>query len=98
MYVSAGICLLMGGCVLPMGVASMRTPVMVSTLERQVSVKEVSFTSEIRTRRGGLTSALRRKGNSMFTVVDYGTDWKCVDFFCTSYLPVWLSLRSVVCW
>lgn len=29
----------------------------VSALERQVSVKEVSLTSEIRTRRGGLTSA-----------------------------------------
>lgn len=69
-YASAGIFLLMVGCVLPKGMASMRKPVMVSTLERHVSVKEVSFTSEIRTRRGGLTSALRRKENSIFTVVD----------------------------
>lgn len=29
---------------------------MVSSLERQVSVKEESFTSEMRTRLGGLTS------------------------------------------
>lgn len=34
-----------------------------SVLERQVSVKDVSFTSEMRTRRGGLTSALREKEN-----------------------------------
>lgn len=32
-------------------------------LARQVSVKDVSFLSEIRTRRGELTSALRRKEN-----------------------------------
>lgn len=56
-----GIVLLMVGCDLPVGVASIRKPVIVSTLERQVSVKEVSFTSEIRTRRGGLTSGLRTK-------------------------------------
>lgn len=40
-----------------MGVAWMKWPLMESVLERQVSVKEVSFTSEMRTRRGGLTSA-----------------------------------------
>lgn len=51
------------GLELPKGVASMRKPVMVSTLERQVRVKEVSFTSEMRTRRGGLTSASRWKEN-----------------------------------
>lgn len=44
-----------------MGVAWIRWPVMDSVLERQVSVKDVSFTSEMRTRRGGLTSAWRGK-------------------------------------
>lgn len=38
------------------GVASTRKPEMVSVLERQVRVMEESFTSEIRTRRGGLMS------------------------------------------
>lgn len=39
-----------------MGVASIRKPEIVSVLERQVSVMVESFTSEIRTRRGGLIS------------------------------------------
>lgn len=38
------------------GVASTRKPEMVSVLERQVRVMDESFTSEIRTRRGGLMS------------------------------------------
>lgn len=60
MRCSPGMVLLIVGRVPPRGVASMRKPVMVSTLERQVSVIELSFISEIRTRLGGLTSAWRR--------------------------------------
>lgn len=38
------------------GVTSIRKPEMVSVLERHVRVMEESFTSEMRTRRGGLMS------------------------------------------
>ena len=43
------------------GVASTRKPEMVSVLERQVRVMEESFTSEIRTRRGGLMADGRER-------------------------------------
>lgn len=57
-------------------------------LARQVSVKDVSFVSEIRTRRGGLTSALRRKENRKSTErwVITGDDWECVHLWCC-HLP-----------
>lgn len=56
--------LLTVACEPPMGVAWIKWPVMESVLDRQVSVKDVSFTSEMRTRRGGLISASRGKENA----------------------------------
>lgn len=87
-FVSLGMVLLMVGCEPSVGVASMRKPVMVSTFERQVSVKEVSFTSVIRTRRGGLTSAMTRSINGHKTEqwIITGDDWKNVYLWC-SQLP-----------
>lgn len=61
MRVSPGMVLLMVGREPPTGVASIRKPVMVSILVRQCRVNDVSFASVMRTRRGGLTSALRRR-------------------------------------
>lgn len=82
MLVSRGMVLLKVGREPLMGVASIRKPVMVSILERQVSVKEVSFTSEIRTRRGGLTSASRReKKHKTEQWIIIGVDWKCAHLW-----------------
>lgn len=47
------------GCDLLWGLASIRNPVKGSSLERQVSVKELSVTLVTRTRRGALNAALR---------------------------------------
>lgn len=79
MRASPGMVLLTVGCEPPTGVASMRKPVMVSTLVRQFSVKEVSVTSEIRTRRGGLTSAFEeeRKADIKTEQRIIGDGWKC---------------------
>lgn len=69
---SPGMFLLTVGPELPLGVASMRKPLTVSLSKpltvsvfvRQLRVKEASFTSEMRTRRGGITSAGRKRSKT----------------------------------
>lgn len=79
--------LLTAACEPPMGVAWMKWPVMDSVLERQVSVKDVSFTSEMRTRRGGLMSASRGEENGSKTEPRWHLIETCASGT-ASYLPV----------
>lgn len=99
MFVSPGMVLLTVGCEPLMGAAWMRKPVMVSALDRQVSVKEVSFRSAMRTRRGGVTSASRGKANGHRTT-ELLTSAAGISSFnnAAAYFPVFSSRPLAVCW